>query len=97
MYQSPLSESAKQRLNILRETTNGFIIADKDLELRGPGEMLGTRQTGQMQFKIADLAKDAELLEQVPFAAKIINIESPEVIQPLIHRWLGKTTQYAEV
>ncbi len=97
MYQSPLSESAKQRLNILRETTNGFVIADKDLELRGPGEMLGTRQTGQMQFKIADLAKDAELLEQVQFAAKIIETDTPEVIQPLIHRWLGKTTQYAEV
>ena len=97
MYQPPLSESARQRLSILRETTNGFIIADKDLELRGPGEMLGTRQTGQMQFKIADLAKDTELLEQVQFAAKIIEKETPEVIQPLIHRWLGKTTQYAEV
>ncbi len=97
MFQPPLSETAKQRLGILRETTNGFIIADKDLELRGPGEMLGTRQTGQMQFKIADLVKDTELLEQVQFAAKIIEQETPEVIQPLIHRWLGKTTQYAEV
>ena len=97
MYQPPLSDTARQRLSILRETSDGFVIADKDLELRGPGDMLGTRQTGQMQFKIVDLAKDAQLLEQVQFAAEIIKKQSPEVIQPLIHRWLGTTTQYAEV
>jgi ATP-dependent DNA helicase RecG len=62
MYQSPLSNTAGERLNILRETSDGFIIAEKDLELRGPGEMMGTRQTGQMQFKIANPVNPAYVL-----------------------------------
>jgi ATP-dependent DNA helicase RecG len=62
MYQSPLSKTAGERLNILRETSDGFLIAEKDLELRGPGEMMGTKQTGQLQFKIANLERDATLL-----------------------------------
>ncbi len=97
MYQGPLSETARERLGILRETCNGFIIAEKDLQLRGPGEMLGTRQTGQIQFRIADLGRDAELISKVQQASEIIQAEAPESIQPLIDRWLGNTTQYAEV
>ncbi len=97
MFQPPLSDTAKQRLGILRETSDGFIIAEKDLQLRGPGEMLGTRQTGQMQFKIADLAIDSDLLEQVQSAAQTIEQQSPQIIQPLIQKWLGNTTHYAEV
>ncbi len=97
MYQGPLSGTARERLGILRETCNGFIIAEKDLQLRGPGEMLGTRQTGQITFKIADLSRDAELVPRVPQAAEIIQAEAPESVQPLIDRWLGDTTQYAEV
>ncbi len=97
MYQGPLSETARERLGILRKTCNGFIIAEKDLQLRGPGEMLGTRQTGQIQFKIADLSRDAELFPKVQRAAEIIQAEAPECMQPLIDRWLGDTTQYAEV
>jgi len=97
MYQGPLSETARQRLGILRETCNGFVIAEKDLQLRGPGEMLGTRQTGQIQFKIANLGRDAELIPMVQQAAEIIQTEAPEAIQPLIDRWLGDTNQYAEV
>ena len=97
MYQSPLSNTAGERLNILRETSDGFIIAEKDLELRGPGEMMGTRQTGQMQFKIANLERDTDLLDQVAEAVKIIQQNCPENIQPLIERWLGSTTRYAEV
>ncbi|RLA24756.1 MAG: ATP-dependent DNA helicase RecG [Gammaproteobacteria bacterium] len=97
MFQSPLAKTAGERLNILRETSDGFIIAEKDLELRGPGEMMGTRQTGQMQFKIADLERDTELLDQVTAAVSIIQKHCPENIQPLIKRWLGTTTKYAEV
>ncbi len=97
MFQPPLSDTAKQRLGILRATSDGFIIAEKDLELRGPGEMLGIRQTGQMQFKIADLAIDTDLLEQVQSAAAIVEQQTPQIIQPLIQKWLGNTTHYAEV
>ncbi len=97
MYQPPLSDTAKQRLGILRETSDGFVIAEKDLELRGPGEMLGTRQTGQMQFKIADLSIDSDLLESVQSSAQFIEQQSPQIIQPLIQRWLGNTSHYAEV
>ncbi len=87
LYQSPLSLTGKQRLGIMRESTDGFVIAEKDLELRGPGEMIGNRQTGQIQFKIADLARDRELLDQVANAANIICNQHPEAIQPLIRRW----------
>jgi len=97
MYQAPLSQSSRERLTILRETSDGFIIAEKDLALRGPGEMMGTRQTGQMQFKIADLERDTDLLEQVTEAVKLIQQTCPENIQPLITRWLGSSTHYAEV
>ncbi len=97
MYQTPLSRTSRERLNILRETSDGFIIAEKDLELRGPGEMMGTRQTGQIQFKIANLERDTDLLDQVSEAINIIQQTCPENIQPLIERWLGTTTKYAEV
>ncbi len=97
LYQSPLSNTGKHRLGILRESNDGFVIAEKDLQLRGPGEVMGTRQTGQMQFKIADLNRDAALLEQVHDAAEIICQQYPESIQPIIDRWLGSTSQYAEV
>jgi ATP-dependent DNA helicase RecG len=97
MYQPPLSETAHQRLGILRETSDGFVIADKDLQLRGPGEVMGTRQTGQIQFRIADLSRDVELLPKVQHTAEVIQAKSPESIQPLIERWLGDTAQYAEV
>ncbi len=97
VYQSPLSEAGKQRLGILRESNDGFVIAEKDLELRGPGEVMGTRQTGQMQFKIADLERDGELIEQIHDAANLICRHHPEAIQPIIDRWLGNAEQYAEV
>src|SRR5699024_10318166 len=69
LYKSPLSQMGRERLAIMRETNDGFIIAEKDLELRGPGEMLGTRQTGLLQFKVADLMRDAPLLPAVRTAA----------------------------
>jgi ATP-dependent DNA helicase RecG len=97
MYQPPLSETAKQRLGILRDTQDGFIIAEKDLQLRGPGEIMGTRQTGPMQFKIADLARDSELLEKVKETGEFLLKHMPENIEPLIQRWIGTSTNYAEV
>ncbi|MGR9045224.1 MAG: ATP-dependent DNA helicase RecG [Gammaproteobacteria bacterium] len=97
MYQSPLSHTARHRLSVLRDSNDGFVIAEKDLELRGPGEVMGTRQTGQMQFKIADLSRDTDLLDNVQRVADALIQQSPEAIQPLIQRWLGETTQYAEV
>lgn len=97
MYQSPLSDTARQRLGILRDSNNGFIIAEKDLQLRGPGEVMGTRQTGQMHFKVADLARDADLLDNIEQIGDKIFAESPYAIQPLCDRWLGVATEYSEV
>ena len=97
LYQPPLSATAKQRLGIMRDTQDGFIIAEKDLELRGPGEILGTRQTGQIQLKVADLARDSDLLENIKLAAEHLMQHHPHVIQPLIKRWLGHSSHYAEV
>ncbi len=97
LYQSPLSQAGKQRLAILKESNDGFVIAEKDLELRGPGEVMGTRQTGQIQFKIADLSRDSDLLELIPAAAQLIHRHHPDAIQPLIQRWIGHTRHYAEV
>ncbi len=95
LYQSPLSQMGRQRLGILRETNDGFVIAEKDLQLRGPGEMIGNRQTGQIQFKIADLSRDSALLDRIPQAAEQLCQEYPHMIQPLIQRWLGETAQDA--
>lgn len=97
MYQNPLSNMSKQRLSILRESSDGFVIAEKDLELRGPGDVMGTRQTGLMQFKIANLERDLALLDQVQNAAEIIINQHSDNIQPIIDRWLGQSTLYSEV
>jgi len=97
MYQAPLSDTARHRLGVLRDSNDGFVIAEKDLELRGPGEVMGTLQTGQMHFKIADLARDADLLDNIQQIGDRFFTESPHAIQPLIDRWLGESTEYAEV
>ena len=97
MYQAPLSDAARQRLGILRDSNDGFVIAEKDLELRGPGEVMGTRQTGAVNFKIADLARDADLLDNIQQTGGLMFTESPQSIQPLCDRWLGTSTDYAEV
>ena len=97
MYTPPLSKMSRHRLGVLRESSDGFIIAEKDLELRGPGDVMGTRQTGLMQLKIANLNRDTDLLEQVQEAATIICDQYPDNIQPIIDRWLGQTTLYSEV
>ncbi|MDD5276002.1 MAG: ATP-dependent DNA helicase RecG [Methylovulum sp.] len=97
LYQAPLSDPARQRLGILRDSNDGFVIAEKDLQLRGAGDVMGTRQTGQMQFKIADLSRDAELLDAIAQLSDTFFTESPHAIQPLCERWLGAATNYAEV
>lgn len=97
LYQKPLSQQGKARLNIMRETNDGFLIAEEDLALRGPGEVLGTRQTGEIDFRIADLIRDEQLLENCKqMAASIANLH-PEFIQPLIERWMGNKTDYGQV
>ncbi|GJM12731.1 MAG: ATP-dependent DNA helicase RecG [Pseudohongiella sp.] len=97
LYQTPLSKAGKQRLSVMRESTDGFYIAEKDLELRGPGQVLGTQQTGLMSFKVADISRDAELLDQVKAASELILEKYPEIIDPLIQRWLGDNVHYANV
>ena len=93
----PLSRQGKERLKVMRETNDGFKIAEKDLELRGPGEVLGTRQTGEMQFKVADLLRDQHLLPSTKEAANFLINKHPERIPLLTHRWLGKGENYGLV
>ena len=97
MYRGPLSALARKRLAVLRESNDGFDIARKDLELRGPGEVLGTRQTGMIQFRIADLLRDQGLLSKVERAAAYLIENQPDHIQPIIRRWLGRSVRYGEV
>ena len=90
MYQSPLSESAKQRLEILRQSHDGFMIAEKDLELRGPGEILGTQQTGIADMKIANIVRDSYLLKQAGYYSSKL-LEANEASQnTLISRWIDE-------
>ncbi len=96
LYQPPLSALAKQRLETLRETSDGFVIAEKDLQLRGPGELLGTRQTGEMGFRIADLVRDAGLLPAVQKVGAVMLRAHPRLAQRLTARWIGAAARYAE-
>ncbi|BAN68198.1 ATP-dependent DNA helicase RecG [endosymbiont of unidentified scaly snail isolate Monju] len=97
MYHPPLGQLARERLGMLRESSDGFAIARKDLALRGPGEVLGTRQTGEVQFRIADLVRDEALIPQVQALADRLLREHPELAAPLIRRWLGEKVHYAAV
>jgi ATP-dependent DNA helicase RecG len=97
LYQAPLTETARARLGVLRETGDGFEIARRDMELRGPGEVLGTRQTGEMQFHIADLLRDESLLAAVEAGGRDLLQHYPERVTPLIRRWLGEAVDYGEV
>jgi ATP-dependent DNA helicase RecG len=97
MYQAPLSQLGKERLAVMRETTDGFKIAQRDLELRGPGEVLGTRQTGEVSLRIADLIRDSELLPAVQQAASVLQQDHPHVVPLLIQRWLGNKERFGHV
>jgi ATP-dependent DNA helicase RecG len=97
LYHAPLSETARARLSILRDTHDGFEIARRDLEMRGPGEVLGTRQTGEQAFHIADLVRDQKLLPQIERAVALLMGKYPERVTPLIRRWLGLREHYGDV
>ena len=96
LYHAPLSRTAQQRLAVLRESGDGFVIAQKDLELRGPGELLGTRQTGLAALKIADLVRDQSQLPRVQQLARRLYDHQPELVEPLVRRWLSQSEHYAE-
>lgn len=93
LYGSPLSKNGKARLQVMRQSQDGFVIAEKDLQLRGPGEVLGTRQTGELQLKIADFQQHAHLLTEVRKTAEVV--KNTAVVEPLIRRWLRNNDQFA--
>lgn len=97
LYQSPLSRNGRQRLQALRDSNDGFYIAERDLELRGPGEVLGTRQTGLMAFRVASLPEHEHLLERVQDLAGRLQSGDPTVVDGLIRRWAGDRTQFGRV
>ncbi|MDC8831984.1 ATP-dependent DNA helicase RecG [Alteromonas gilva] len=94
MYQSPLSKTATKRLAVLRESNDGFYIAQQDLEIRGPGELMGTRQTGIAELRIADIVRDAALIPQVQDIAERLWQEYPSRAQAIINRWIGAREHY---
>ena len=96
LYHSPLSKTAQKRLAVLRESNDGFVIAQRDLEIRGPGELLGTKQTGMADFKIADLVRDQRLIPEVQRIARHIHDRYPQNAQAIIERWLGERDIYAK-
>ena len=100
LYRAPLSRMARERLAVLRDSNDGFVIAEKDLALRGPGEVLGTRQAGMMQLRIADLVRDADLLPSVHAAADAILGDAATAtrrVDALVARWIGSASRYGNV
>jgi ATP-dependent DNA helicase RecG len=97
LFRVPLSQLGRERLAILRDSTDGFVIAQKDLELRGPGELLGTRQTGLAELKVADLIRDADLLPQIRSTAEELLRENAGCIAPLQQRWIGNAGAYGRI
>jgi ATP-dependent DNA helicase RecG len=97
LYRAPLSGQARERLDILRRETSGFVIAQKDLEMRGPGEVLGTRQTGDLNFRVADPARDQSLLPAAQQTADLMLRAHRDRVEPLIQRWLGRREDYGGV
>ncbi|NMH66317.1 ATP-dependent DNA helicase RecG [Shewanella salipaludis] len=96
LYKAPLSHTATQRLGVLRQSNDGFVIAQKDLEIRGPGEVLGTKQTGIADLKIADLVRDQALIPQVQRLAGHVMQQVPDNVDAIIQRWLGNRQQYVQ-
>jgi ATP-dependent DNA helicase RecG len=97
LYRSPLSPLARSRLAAIRDTNDGFVIARRDLELRGAGELLGRRQTGLAQLRIADLVRDADMLDEVRTLATTLLESSPQRVAALRSRWIGEREQYGRV
>jgi ATP-dependent DNA helicase RecG len=97
LYRTPLSEVARERLSVMRATNDGFEISRRDLELRGPGELLGTKQTGLMQMRVAELVRDADLLPKVQEVAELMLKENEANIAPLLRRWIGQGERFSKV
>ena len=97
IYKKPLSLIAKERLAVIRATNDGFVIAEKDLQLRGPGELLGTRQKGLIGLRIADIMRDAYLLPAINKLAVNIEENYPDVIEKIVRRWVGDQLEYRNV
>jgi ATP-dependent DNA helicase RecG len=97
LYKPPLTEIARERLGVMRDTNDGFEVARRDLELRGPGELLGTRQTGLARMRVADLLRDADLLPRVQLAATTLLESGEDVIAPLLSRWIGTGERFSRV
>ena len=97
LYQPPLGQLAKARLGAMRDSNDGFFLAEEDLRLRGPGEWLGTRQAGELVFRVADLVRDERLLEPARALAERISREHPEALEPLLARWLKGAESFADV
>lgn len=97
LYRAPLSEVARERLGVMRSTNDGFEISRRDLELRGPGELLGTRQTGLMQMRVADLLRDADLLPKVQHTAELMLAANEANIAPLLRRWTARGEEFGKV
>ncbi len=97
LYKGPLGRIAKQRLTVLRGTNDGFVVAQRDLELRGPGELLGAKQTGLPEYRIADLVRDAELMPQVQITAEALRKRPGNRATAIVRRWLGDAGRYGKV
>jgi ATP-dependent DNA helicase RecG len=97
LYKPPLNRIARERLEVLRKTNDGFKVAEKDLQLRGPGEVLGTRQTGVLELRVADLVRDADLLPEVIRISERVLEQYPERVEPLLRRWIRSGAEYAKV
>lgn len=96
LYQAPLGDVSKQRLGVMRESNDGFYIAEQDLLIRGPGELLGSRQTGLQQLTVADLERDGHLLPQVKTMAEQLIQQHPQHVDAIIKRWMGNAEQFAQ-
>jgi ATP-dependent DNA helicase RecG len=97
LFHTPLSAQGRARLTAMRESNDGFYIAERDLELRGPGEVLGTRQTGLMEFRVANIQVHADLLDQVKVISRELMEHTPGQVDPLVRRWLGSAERFATV
>ncbi len=97
LYRSPLGRLARERLAVLRDTNDGFLVAQRDLELRGPGDLMGTRQTGLPEYRIADLARDAALMPRVQVVAETLRRRAPDRAAAIIRRWIVDSDRYTRV
>tara|TARA_A100001037_G_scaffold278885_1_gene280181 strand:- start:1546 stop:1839 length:294 start_codon:yes stop_codon:yes gene_type:complete len=96
MYHPPLGEVSKERLNVIRQSADGFVIAEQDLRIRGPGELLGARQAGSVNFRVADIVRDRELLPDVRTTSLELLRTQRALATALVRRWLARPTDYGQ-